>query len=187
VGFNSLVRTLLRPIGFIGVGFFLAFVGLSWVFQQQSSETENPPPVLHPLSELRVVDGVVAGVSLPKDKRVRDAIALEVKHGAYTAGEFNVPDAILNHIGYLELKGKPITLRVDEQQTVFEVSSGGTLLYGYEDAARRHEAAVAKYESDRDHALAFSNRLRVYGGIVVLLGVAQFGLGILWWRRRGGP
>jgi hypothetical protein len=148
MGFGSLVRTLFRPVGFIGLGFFLAFVGLSWVTQQQSLKIEGSPQVLPPLNELEVVDGIVSGVSLPKDKTVRDAITLLVKRGAESDDDYNVPDAILKNIGYLDLKGKPITLRVDERRNVYEVSSKGAVLYGYEDAMIRHKAAIAKYEAD---------------------------------------
>lgn len=130
---------------------------------------------------------MISEVSLPADKRVVDAIAVEVKRDGDRSLILNVPDAILKNIGYLELKGKPVEVSIDSYQAVYEVHSGDKLLYSYDDAVARHHAAVDRYEANINRAREASRRLRAYGSILLLLGVTQFVTGIIWWRRRGAP
>ncbi len=144
-------------------------------------------PELPELGHLETVQGVISGVSLPKDKLAVDAIAIEVKRNSGISLSLNVPDSILKKIAYQELKGNPITLRVDEKERVYEVRSGDQILYGYDEAVARHRADVERHSAKIEQALAASERLRVYGFVLLLFGVVQFGAGIVWWRRRGVP
>lgn len=185
-GIFRLIRILLTPAGFIGTGFFITFVGLVWITEPSDRPPPEPAPVLPALSELEKFEGVISDVSLPDDYSTHKVIAVDVRRGSDgSVVGFKVPDAVLDKVGYLELKGKPIALAVDSQRTVYDVRSGERILYSYEDSIVRHQAAVSRYEEKIKWANATSRT--GWGIAFTLLGPALFVGGIMRWRRRGRP
>lgn len=181
--FRALARllgVLLRPAGFLGVGFFVAFVGVSWVLDQNPKPL---PPTIPARDHLSTVEGPIADFSFaPIESRRGKESEINVAIGAEppTRRYFNVPYSILDHVPYLELRGKAIRLLVDDKHTVYEAEIQGAVFLDYADVV----AVAGKRRAD---AALSAQRYRYWGILLALLGTLQFITGVWWWQRRGYP